>query len=236
VRRLMRSSWPGTMPVIWSTCRRPEKAELPLPVFTNTWLVQPADKGPGDYPSGGPEPLVIDIWKAGGAFDRPQCAGCLPGDICRGGGAVPSCEQPAVRARVARRCIRGGERVLCDRPARRDRFFPFRRRQSGTTGFLAARSRRSGAANIESLPLPKAYAILSQLSSLILEHQASGTIAAALLRGENRHAKHRVGELRAERRPPARSTRSQPGPGARLWSVHRGWSLMSIWWPAPILR
>jgi len=41
------------------------KAEYPLPVFTNTWIVQPEDNGPGDYPSGGPEPLVIDIWKAG---------------------------------------------------------------------------------------------------------------------------------------------------------------------------
>lgn len=41
------------------------KAEDPVPVFTNTWLVQPGDNAPGDYPSGCPEPLVIDIWKAG---------------------------------------------------------------------------------------------------------------------------------------------------------------------------
>ena len=41
------------------------KAEYALPVFTNTWLVQPQDQAPGDYPSGCPEPLVIDIWKAG---------------------------------------------------------------------------------------------------------------------------------------------------------------------------
>ena len=34
-------------------------------MFTNTWIVQPEDKGPGDYPSGCPEPLTIDIWKAG---------------------------------------------------------------------------------------------------------------------------------------------------------------------------
>lgn len=41
------------------------KAVYPLPVFTNTWIVQPEDKGPGDYPSGGPQPLSLDIWKAG---------------------------------------------------------------------------------------------------------------------------------------------------------------------------
>ena len=42
------------------------KAEYPIPVFTNTWIVQPEDRGPGDYPSGCPEPHVLDIWRAGG--------------------------------------------------------------------------------------------------------------------------------------------------------------------------
>ena len=42
------------------------KKEYPIPMYVNTWLVQPNDIGAGDYPSGGPEPLVHDIWKAGG--------------------------------------------------------------------------------------------------------------------------------------------------------------------------
>lgn len=41
------------------------KKEYPLPMFVNAWIVQPNDIGPGDYPSGGPEPLVHDIWRAG---------------------------------------------------------------------------------------------------------------------------------------------------------------------------
>jgi hypothetical protein len=41
------------------------KREYPIPMYVNTWLVQPSDRGPGDYPSGGPEPLVHDIWHAG---------------------------------------------------------------------------------------------------------------------------------------------------------------------------
>ncbi|MES2275041.1 MAG: DUF5597 domain-containing protein [Bacteroidota bacterium] len=41
------------------------KAEYPLPMFVNTWIVQPDDNGPGDYPSGGPQAHVHDIWKAG---------------------------------------------------------------------------------------------------------------------------------------------------------------------------
>jgi hypothetical protein len=41
------------------------KKEYPLPMYANAWLVNPTDRGPGDYPSGGPEPLVHDIWRAG---------------------------------------------------------------------------------------------------------------------------------------------------------------------------
>ena len=41
------------------------KKEYPLPMYVNAWLVNPTDYGPGDYPSGGPEPLVHDIWHAG---------------------------------------------------------------------------------------------------------------------------------------------------------------------------
>jgi hypothetical protein len=41
------------------------KHEYPLPMYVNTWIVQPPDRGPGDYPAGGAEPFVHDIWHAG---------------------------------------------------------------------------------------------------------------------------------------------------------------------------
>ena len=41
------------------------KKEYPLPVFVNAWIVQPQDKQPGDYPSGGPQANMLDVWKAG---------------------------------------------------------------------------------------------------------------------------------------------------------------------------
>jgi len=41
------------------------KKEYPLPMYVNAWLVNPTDYSPGDYPSGGAEPLVHDIWRAG---------------------------------------------------------------------------------------------------------------------------------------------------------------------------
>jgi len=41
------------------------KAAYNLPMYVNTWLAG-EDTVPGDYPSGGPQPRVIDIWKAAG--------------------------------------------------------------------------------------------------------------------------------------------------------------------------
>ena len=39
------------------------KKEYPLPMYINSWLKQNAE-GPGNYPSGGPQPHVYDIWRA----------------------------------------------------------------------------------------------------------------------------------------------------------------------------
>lgn len=40
------------------------KAEYPLPMFVNAWLNMEHER-PGDYPSGGPEAHLIDLWQAG---------------------------------------------------------------------------------------------------------------------------------------------------------------------------
>jgi hypothetical protein len=36
-----------------------------LPMYVNAWIVQPQDTQPGDYPSGGPQDHMHDIWRAG---------------------------------------------------------------------------------------------------------------------------------------------------------------------------
>jgi len=43
---------------------RAGKAEYPLPMYVNAWLVQNDRQKPGDYPSGGPVSRVLDIWRA----------------------------------------------------------------------------------------------------------------------------------------------------------------------------
>jgi beta-galactosidase GanA len=42
------------------------KSAYPLPMYVNAWLGGDKDK-PGNFPSGGPKPRVMDIWKAAGA-------------------------------------------------------------------------------------------------------------------------------------------------------------------------
>jgi beta-galactosidase GanA len=40
------------------------KKEYPIPMYVNAWLKQPFSYVPGKYPSGGPLPQVLDIWRA----------------------------------------------------------------------------------------------------------------------------------------------------------------------------
>ena len=40
------------------------KKKYPLPMYVNAWLKQSSTAWPGKYPSGGPLPQVIDIWRA----------------------------------------------------------------------------------------------------------------------------------------------------------------------------
>jgi hypothetical protein len=46
------------------------KKELNLPMYCNAWLKSPTSKYPGKFPSGGPLPEVLDVWRgAGPAID-----------------------------------------------------------------------------------------------------------------------------------------------------------------------
>jgi hypothetical protein len=153
------------------------KAEYPLPVYANTWTVHPKDQGPGDYPSGCPEPLVIDIWKAGAPsidllapdvhlrnftdwaewFRRPNNPLFVPESYGDLGGAANAFSGIGQYAAIGYSPfgINTPERWLEPRPG--------------------------APAPIEDLPLAKAYGVLAQMTPLILDAQAKGTIAAAWL-------------------------------------------------------
>lgn len=62
--------WSRSFYVTWqyasyiNTVAEAGKAEYPLPMFCNSWIVQAPEDLPGVYPNGGPVSRVFDIWKA----------------------------------------------------------------------------------------------------------------------------------------------------------------------------
>ena len=157
------------------------KAVYPLAVFTNTWIVQPEDKGPGDYPSGGPQPLNLDVWKAGApsidfnapdiylpnfpdhvaAFHRPDNPLFVP-------------ESRGYAAGVANAfyCI-GAHASLG--------YSPFGIDNTARLTGLRPTPGTPAPTDLEGTPLARGYAALRDMTPLILEHQAKGTIASAWL-------------------------------------------------------
>ena len=188
---------------------RAGKAEYPLPVYTNTWIVQPEDKGPGDYPSGGPEPLVLDIWKAGApSIDLnapdiylPDFAGwCARFHRADNPLFVPESRGDAGGAANAFFAI--GEHAAIG-------YSPFGIDNAGRLLVLRPDAGTPPPMELENLPLPRAYAVLAALTPLILEHQASGTIAAASLNLQHQTEHIPLGnyilnvDLRRNRRDPS---------------------------------
>ena len=157
------------------------KAEYPLPVFTNTWLVQPEDQNPGDYPSGCPEPLVIDIWKAGAPaidinapdvhlrnfndwseqFHRPNNPLFVPESYGDAGGAANAVYGIGQHAGIG--------------------YSPFGVNNGEHWGELKPDSNTPVPTELGKLPLAKAYGLLAQMTPLITEAQAKGRIGAAWL-------------------------------------------------------
>ena len=104
------------------------KAAYSIPMYVNTWLAGDNPK-PGDYPSGGPEPWVVDVWKAAGnaidiyspdLYDPNFTLWCVR--YHRDGNPL---FMPETRGGHNRR----GQRPLRPRRTRRHRALPLRHRQ-----------------------------------------------------------------------------------------------------------
>lgn len=143
------------------------KAEYPLPMFVNVWLAdwrESAPMKPGDYPSGGPLPYMMDVWNAG----APQI------DILA----------PDIYSNFEERC------ALYHRP-NNPLFIPEVIRETRTCSALFYAIGQYDAIGfspfgMESLPLfseelGKAYEIFGQIAPVILEHQGKGIIGGAFL-------------------------------------------------------
>jgi hypothetical protein len=151
------------------------KKEYPLPVFVNAWLVQPQDKKPGDYPSGGPQAHNHDFWRAG----APQIDALAP-DIYL-----------TNFAEIAALYSRNGNPL----------FIPETRADAANAFYAVGQLNaqmyspfgieRQAAA--ENSSLAKAYDVLSQLAPVILEHQGKGTMKGVVAQSGSAPEKAQLG-------------------------------------------
>ncbi|MEO7599290.1 MAG: DUF5597 domain-containing protein [Opitutus sp.] len=178
------------------------KAEYALPVFVNAWIVQLADEIPGDYPSGGPQGHMLDLWRAGAPHIdllSPDIYRPTFTDICaeftRSGNTLFVPES------------RGGAMGAANAFAAIGRFNAI-----GYSPFGIDAEPEAG-----NSPIRFAYDVLRQLSPLILEHQAKGTISGVLLTTQHPSEKIALGGylLRAAILP-ERRTNQTPERGSGL--------------------
>ncbi|HEY7089730.1 MAG TPA: DUF5597 domain-containing protein [Tepidisphaeraceae bacterium] len=158
------------------------KAEYALPTFVNTWIVQPEDKGPGDYPSGGPVSHVHDVWRAG----APHI------DIL-----APDLYLPEFTDLAARYSRAGNTLFVPEARAgtigAAQTFYAIGQHAAIGYSPFAIEEREL---DPENGPMAQAYDVLSQLSPLILEHQTDGAIGAVLLNQQTPATQVQLGNYR----------------------------------------
>ncbi|HVT91123.1 MAG TPA: DUF5597 domain-containing protein [Tepidisphaeraceae bacterium] len=162
------------------------KAEYSLPTFVNAWIVQPEDKGPGDYPSGGPQAQNHDLYRAGApAIDilAPDIyLPDFPGILAMYSRSANPVLIPESRA--------GGGGAA-------NAFFAV-----GQFGAIGYSPFGIDGLPDEEGPFPRAYSVLDQLSPLILEHQGKGTIGAVWLSQQKPSQKIVLGNYTVNIEPP----------------------------------
>jgi hypothetical protein len=191
------------------------KAEYPLPMYVNTWCSMPAPgRGPGTYPSGGPEPQVGNIWKVG-----------APAIDIRG----PDLYSPNQPDWI--KWYRAND---TDNPL----FIPETDSTRGAYHLFYALGQHDAmgyapfaidellypanpATKLEpaDLPLAKSYATAAQLAPLILEYQGKGKMAGVVVSADDPRQKVALGDYvltvdyPRSGRPPA-APAATPAPGA----------------------
>jgi hypothetical protein len=160
------------------------KAEYPLPMYVNAWLRQNANGKPGEYPSGGPLPHVMDAWRAGGpAIDF------LSPDIY-----VPNFTE------WIEWYVQSGNPLFIPESAAGARGVAnaiWAIGKHNSIGYSPFGVDRSATMDGE---LVKGYQLLSQVAPLILANQGTGKMTAVLVEKETPSAKVRLGDYVIEAR------------------------------------
>jgi beta-galactosidase GanA len=152
------------------------KAEYPIPMYVNTWLAGP-DASPGQYPSGGPLPEVMDVWKAAGtALDiyAPDIYARNFAEWCqryhRSGNPLFIPETFAGAAGQANVFYAIGQHEAIG-------FSPF-----GIDSFVEQQRDLLTDMNND---VGKSYSVLTKLAPIILQHEGKGEMAGFLLDKEH---------------------------------------------------
>ena len=145
------------------------KAEYDIPMYVNTWLAGETTP-PGEYPSGCPEPWVVDVWRAAGTaldFYSPDLYAANFAEWCR-------------------RYHRDGNPL----------FMPEARGgEAGAANVFYALGEEAGFGfspfGIESEaddkdPLAESYSVLASLTPLLTEHQSAGDVHGFVVNRDRR--------------------------------------------------
>ncbi len=142
------------------------KKEYPIPMYVNAWLKQPFSYIPGKYPSGGPLPQVLDVWRAAAPsidFIAPDIYTDEFVWVCK---EYTRSGNPLFIPET-----RGGE-VGAARA-----FYAFGEYSAGCFAPFGIDNDRF----IEKDPLDKSYAVLENMAPLILANQGKGTMRGILV-------------------------------------------------------
>jgi beta-galactosidase GanA len=154
------------------------KAEYSLPMYVNAALVRPNYK-PGQYPSAGPLPHLMDIWRAGGPlidFLSPDIYFPNFAEWCQ---KYHRCGNPLFIPEAVRSSDSAANVFYAVGQHDAIGFCPFSIESIGDP---------------ENNPIAKSYKVLSQLAHLILENQGKGTMTGVLLDKDNQSQQIQLGD------------------------------------------
>jgi hypothetical protein len=160
------------------------KAAYNIPMYVNTWLPGDGNK-PGDYPSGGPQPRVIDIWKAAGNSIDIYSPDLYAADFSgwsnryhRAGNPLFVPETNSGAAGAANVFYAVGEQAALG-------FSPFAIENALMREAPAEPAVRPPGPPIRTPELGASYAAIAQLTPLLLAQQANGNVHGFVLNKEH---------------------------------------------------